>query len=75
MWLMRGNLALAWEYNPASLLVPPVVAVVVIREVFGRFTRRWPNLTVRWNWWMLGLLIVAVATLTVRQQLQAELLM
>ncbi|MGH8957324.1 MAG: DUF2752 domain-containing protein [Acidimicrobiia bacterium] len=75
MWLMRGKMAMAWEYNPASLLVLPVGAVAVVRSVFGRFTNRWPNLTVRLNWWMLVLVIVAVATLTVRQQLKAELLM
>lgn len=75
MWFTRGNLALAWEYNPASLLVIPAGAIAVIRAVFGRMTGRWPNLSVRRNWWLLGLLTVAVAAMTVRQQLHADLLM
>jgi len=74
MWFTRGNLALAWEYNPASLLVVPAGAVVIIRTMFGRFTGRWPNLSFRWNWWILGLLLAAVVALTVRQQLHADLL-
>lgn len=75
MWFTRGDVALAWEYNPASLLVLPAGAIAVIRAVFGRVTGRWPNLRVRWSWWILGLVIVALVTLTVRQQLHADLLM
>lgn len=75
MWFTRGDLALAWEYNPASLLVIPAGLVALIRAVFGRFTGRWPNLFFQWNWWILGPLITAVVALAVRQQLHAELLM
>jgi hypothetical protein len=75
MWFSRGNLALAWEYNPVSLLVVPAGAIALIRAVFGGFTGRWLNLRVRWNWWILGLVNMALVALTVRQQLNAELLM
>lgn len=75
MWAARGNLALAWEYNPASLLVIPAGAVTVIRAGFGRVTGRWPNLRMQWSWWIGGLLIAALLALTWRQQLHADLLM
>lgn len=74
MWFVRGNLALAWEYNPASLLIIPVGTVFVLRAMFGRLTGRWPNLRIRWNWWIVGLLIAAVVALTLRQQLHIDLL-
>jgi hypothetical protein len=74
MWLIRGDLALAWEYNPASLLVVSAGLVAVMRAVFGRLTGRWPNLTFRWNWWVLGVLVAALVALTIRQQLHARLL-
>lgn len=75
MWITRGNIALAFEYNPASLLALPAGLVALVRAVFGRFTGRWPNFFFRRNWWMLGLLVAAAVALTVRQQLHAELLM
>jgi hypothetical protein len=74
MSFTRGNLALAWEYNPASLLVVPAGLVAFTRAVFGRVTGRWLNLRVRWNWWIGGLLIAALVALTVRQQLNADFL-
>lgn len=75
MWLTRGELALAWEYNPASLVALPAGVVALIRAVIGRLTGRWPNVFVRWTWWILGPLLAALVTLAVRQQLHAELLM
>lgn len=75
MWLTRGDLGLAWEYNPASLLVLPAGLVALIRALFGRLTERWPNLFFRWNWWILGPLTIALLALAVRQQLHADLLM
>lgn len=74
MWLTRGNLALAWEYNPASLLLAPAGLVAFTRALFGRATGRWPNLRIRWNWWIGGLLTAALVALTVRQQLHADIL-
>ena len=74
MWFTRGDIGRAWDYNPASLLVVPAGLVALIRAMYGRVAGRWPNLNFRWNWWIRGLLLVALVALTVRQQLHAELL-
>lgn len=75
MWFARGDLLLAWEYNPASLLVIPIGLIVIIRAAIGHFTGRWLKLTVQWNRPVLSVLILAVMALTIRQQLHVELLM
>ena len=75
MWFARGNLALAWDYNPASLLVIPAGLTALIRAAFGRVSGRWPNLTIRWSWGPVALVVLALLALSIRQQLHAELLM
>ena len=73
--VMRGAIASAWRYNPASLLVPPAAAALVVRGLVGRATGRW--LVVDWRlapvgW---GLAAVVIGLLWVNQQAHAALLM
>jgi hypothetical protein len=66
---MRGDLAEAWWYNPASPLVILGGLVVVARWVLGRVTGRWIEARVRvtpWSMTVVGLLMLA---LEVNQQL------
>lgn len=75
MWTARGELAQAWQFNPASLLVIPTILGLTGRAVYGRFTGRWLNLHIRWRSWLWiipGLLIIL---LTIRQQLNIDFLL
>lgn len=70
-----GDLAMAWRYNPAGLLVAAVSVAVLARLVAGVFVGSGPVLRVRpgrIGWIVLGLALLA---LEIRQQGQAELLM
>ncbi|MFF7643883.1 DUF2752 domain-containing protein [Streptomyces canus] len=73
--VFHGDLAMAWRYNPAGLLVAAVSVAVLARLVAGASAGRGPVLRVRparIGWIVLGLALVA---LEIRQQGQAELLM
>ncbi|WP_151484963.1 DUF2752 domain-containing protein [Streptomyces albicerus] len=73
--VFRGDMALAWRYNPAGLLVAAVSVAVLARLLAGAVVERGPVLRVRpgrIGWIVLGLALVA---LEVRQQGQADLLM
>ena len=70
--IARGDLALAWSYNPASFLVMAFGAAGIIRLVVGAATHRWVNVFVRPSrvgWF--GLL-AAFMGLWVYQQTNAE---
>ncbi|MEU0042859.1 DUF2752 domain-containing protein [Streptomyces werraensis] len=70
-----GDVAMAWRYNPAGLLVAAVAVAALARLLAGVFVRRGPVLRVRpgrIGWMVLGLALVA---LEIRQQGQAGLLM
>ena len=70
--IARGDLALAWSYNPASFLVMAFGAAGIIRLVVGAATHRWVNVFVRPSrvgWF--GLLAAFVG-LWVYQQTNAE---
>jgi len=72
---LRGDLATAWRYNPAGLLVAAVSVAVLARLVAGSMLGRGPALRVRpgrIGWIVLGLALVA---LEIHQQDQAQLLM
>ncbi|MET9835774.1 DUF2752 domain-containing protein [Streptomyces sp. NPDC006385] len=73
--VFRGDVAMAWRYNPLGLLVAFTSVAVLARLVAGTVTGRWPVLRVRpgrAGWIILALALVALA---IRQQSQAELLM
>ncbi|WP_327432919.1 DUF2752 domain-containing protein [Streptomyces sp. NBC_01236] len=73
--VFRGDLAMAWRYNPAGLLVAGVSVAILARLVWGTAVGRGPVLRIRpgrIGWIALGLALVA---LEIRQQGQAPLLM
>ncbi|MFV0132037.1 DUF2752 domain-containing protein [Streptomyces sp. HMX87] len=73
--VFRGDLGMAWRYNPLGPLVAFAAAVLLARLAAGAVLGRCPVLRVRpglVGWTILGLAVVA---LELRQQSQAELLM
>ncbi|GAA3827056.1 DUF2752 domain-containing protein [Streptomyces chiangmaiensis] len=73
--VFRGDVATAWRYNPAGLLVAGFSVAFLMRLVVGSIAGRGPVLRVRpgrLGWITLGL---ALAMLEIRQQGQAQLLM
>lgn len=70
----RGDLAGAWRWNPASLLVVVAVAAGVARAVVGAATGRWLTARVAPRWWQVALGVVAVGGLWANQWAHAEVL-
>lgn len=79
MLTARGELALAWYYNPLGVLTVLAAAAVVLRAVVGLLTRRWVTVRLRLRRdqvpWVVGFVLVGVAVVWIRQQLHADLLM
>jgi hypothetical protein len=75
MWSARGDLALAWQFNPASLLVIPTMISVTARMVYGSVTGRWLNLHIEWRPWLWIIPTVLILLLTFRQQLNIDYLL
>lgn len=75
----RGEFALAWRYNPLSILVVVGAAALVVRTAVGLLARRWLTLKVSWTlrrlWAAWATVLLLLAALTVRQQLRADLLL
>lgn len=75
----RGEFALAWRYNPLSILVVVGAAALVVRTAVGLLARRWLTLKVSWTlrrlWAAWATVLLLLAGLTVRQQLRADLLL
>jgi hypothetical protein len=73
--LARGDLALAFRYNPLSLVVPVVVAALGVRQVVGWTRGRWVNVRFRPSRlsWASG--VVGLAVLWAYQQAHASFLM
>lgn len=71
----RGDLAGAWTWNPASLLVVLTAAVGIARAGIGRVSGRWLSVRVAPRRWLIGLGLAAVAALWVNQWAHAALLM
>ncbi|MDQ1247682.1 MAG: hypothetical protein QG597_2053 [Actinomycetota bacterium] len=73
--LARGDLGLAWAFNPAAFLLAGVAMTGVARWVVGRTRHVWINVTfhlTRLGWLVvLGLFIL----LWINQQLHADLVM
>jgi Protein of unknown function (DUF2752) len=72
--VLRGQLELAWAYNPASPLLVAGAALALGRWMVGRMTGRWLEVRVRPSRvaWAAG--AVAVLVLWVNQQAHAALL-
>ena len=75
MWTARGDLARAWQFNPASLLVVPTIVLLTGRAVYGRLTHRWLNLHIRWRPWLWVVPAVLILILSIRQQLIVDFLL
>jgi hypothetical protein len=75
MWFSRGDLARAWMFNPASLLVVPAMAALLARAALGWLTGRWLSMEVRWRPWLWMIPALLILLLSIRQQLNADLLL
>lgn len=75
MWFARGNFARAWAFNPGSLLILPSMALLLARSAYGRFTGRWLSVSFKKRRWLVGVAVLAVVLLSVRQQLNADFLL
>ena len=73
--VVRGDLAEAWRWNPASLLVVAAVAVGMARAGVGVATGRWLAVRVAPRWWLIALGVTAVGVLWVNQWANTERLM
>jgi hypothetical protein len=73
--LIRGDAALAWRYNPASLAVIAFGIFGLARAAIGFTTKRWLNLSVRLSPAAWIALAVVFAILWVHQQGNAEFVM
>lgn len=69
--LLRGDIGLAWRYNPASLLVVSLGVIGLARVIYGRLTSRWFNVKFRVTAPLIGLLVVAFGFLWWVQQSNA----
>jgi len=74
MWTARGDLARAWQFNPASLLVIPTMVGLTLRITYSRITGRWLNFHIRWRPWLWIIPTVLILLLSIRQQLNVDLL-
>lgn len=73
-FLVRGNFARAWRYNPASFALAAGAATLVARFAFGTATDRWWNVRVQSRLAVFAVLAPGVALLWLSQQLHAPLL-
>lgn len=70
--LLRGDLGLAWKYNPASFLLVGGAFVWIVRTVVGWSTRCWLNLTVRPTTLSVAVIAIGSGLLWRVQQSNAE---
>ena len=75
MWTARGDLARAFAYNPASPLLVIGSLGAIARTIYGRSTGRWPSVILNMGPWPRVIAVILVVALTVRQQLNVDLLM
>lgn len=74
----QGNLVQAWRYNPLSIVIVAGAVLAVLRSLVGLLGRRW--LTFRFSWtsqrrrWVIGVGLVLLVLLEIRQQMRADLL-
>lgn len=70
--IARGDLGLAWRYNPTSFLVMGFGAAGVARAAIGITKGRWWNASLRLGWGGWLLVALAVVALTLYQQTNAD---
>lgn len=75
MWAVRGDLARAWQFNPASLLVVLTLIGLTIRAALGRTTGQWLTLHLRWRPWLWLIPALLTVFLAIRQQNNIDLLL
>ena len=75
----RGDLGLAWTYNPLGIAAVAAAALAVARTVVGLVTTRWVTWSVTTTPWKRRVLYIAALALVIaleaRQQSRAGLLM
>lgn len=75
----QGELGLAWRYNPLGIVTVAMAAVVTARTGIGLVGRRWLTLHMAWTprrlRIVIGVGLVLLIMLEVRQQLRVDLLM
>lgn len=72
--VMRGDLGMAWSYNPASLLLVPAAVAVLGRLLVGRLTGRWLDVSVRRTAPWVAVMAVALVALWLNQLSHADML-
>ncbi|MFE6648973.1 hypothetical protein ACFVJS_20575, partial [Nocardioides sp. NPDC057772] len=74
----QGNLVQAWRYNSLSILIVAGAALAVLRTLVGLVGRRWLTFWVSWTprrrRWAVGVGLVLLVLLEIRQQMRADLL-
>ena len=73
--VVRGDLAGAWGWNPASPLVVLAVAAGIARAAVGTATGRWLTVRIAPRPWLLGVAGAAVVLLWINQWAHADRLM
>ncbi len=73
--LARGDLATAWNFNPAAFLLALAAVGAIVRSVVGYLTHHWVNITMKPT--RLGWVVIAALVLLWwgNQQLNAHLIM
>lgn len=71
----RGDVATAWAYNPASLLLVAGAVATVVRALMGSVTGRWVNVQLAITRWGGVVATMVLVILEINQQSHAALLM
>jgi hypothetical protein len=71
---LRGQLDVAWMYNPASPAFVVAALLAVVRLFIGAVTGRWLTVSVKRVWPVVLAVIVFVVALAINQQAHAPLL-
>lgn len=69
--LVRGDLAVAWRWNPLAPVVAVATVALLARLAVGRLTSRWINVGGARRGWLL-LAVGVLAVVWVNQQMQAD---
>jgi len=71
--LARGQLTVAWRYNPGVIFLALAVVAIIVRAVAGLTTGRWLRLSLGRRTWI-GVLLLGLIALEINQQVHATLL-
>jgi len=74
----QGHWALAWKYNPLGIVTVLGALIVIARTVLGLVSGRWLTVALAWTprrrLIVIGVIVILVVVLDIRQQLRADLL-